>query len=638
MVEDFCMSAFVLPEEMIAMRWTKLAVLPLIASVLFLTMVLAAPLLYPHVLHTAVPLWMLHLRQTLLPAGKQPIEQPYAWALLGAMFLMYLLVGIHERFRTYSPYGSARSAKWREARRFRASHGAPWIVRAPLALLRAPFVLAVQATWMLNSTRINRQLTRPGRESRFIAGTYRGRLIGLNEHDQEEHVLVVGPTGSRKSTFVMIGNLLREQGSRSLFIPDLKNELYRITAGQLAKQHQIWRFAPRHPNTSHAYNPLAYVKDAMDATLLAETWIFNTGVSRTDPFWSTVAQHFMCAVILHIRKTEPLAPFARVRDYIVLKSFEELKDILTHSPSQTAREKMKQFLNNMGKNERLVGSTMTDIGNRFQLFDIDAVRTVTAINEIDFNVMVDEPTALFLSIPRSEVDLYRPLMATFTMQMFRTWEQRAEDAGTLPRGIGCYMDEFCNIGYIPHFDHFITTARYLRVALIMVIQSFAQLDRVYGPEVAETIKDNANTHLLFPGAGLRECRFYSERIGDTTVSTWSRTTRGGGSLFGSDDVTYTEGQTRRRLFTPEELRTMSERTILLLRSALPPMMLSATPYYEDRSVRHLAKLPYHVSHIRQEPPAPAPLSSQEPPHHPAQPPPITVDADEDEDEHFLDEE
>src|SRR6266480_4266359 len=112
----------------------------------------------------------------------------------------------------------------------------------------------------------------------------------------------------------------------------------------------------------------------------------------------------------------------------------------------------------------------------------------------------------------------------------------------------------------------------------MVVQSFAQLDRVYGPEVAETIKDNANTHLLFPGAGLRECRFYSERIGDTTVSTWSRTTRGGGSLFGSDDVTYTEGQARRRLFAPEELRTMSERTILLLRSALPPMMLSATPY------------------------------------------------------------
>ncbi len=560
------------------------------------------------------------------------------FALMGAFVLV---TAIDSSFYKYAPYGSARSATRREARRFKVARGTPWLLRVSFALLRAPLSLALGAVWVLDTTRINGQLQRRMQQSHFIAGRLHGRLIGLNEHDQEEHLLLTGPTGSRKSTLEIIGNLLREQGSRSLFIPDLKNELYRITAGFLSRHHQIWRFAPRHPKTSHGYNPLAYVKDAMDATLLAETWIFNTGVSRNDPFWSTVAQHFICAVILHIRKTEPLAPFARLRDYIVLKSYEDLKDILMKSPSRTAREKMQQFLNNMGKNERLVGSTMSDIGVRFQLFDIEAARTVTAINEIDFNAMVDDPTALFLSIPRSEVNVYRPLMATFTMQMFRTWEQRAEDAGTLPRGIACYMDEFANIGYIPTYDHFITTARYLRVALIMVIQSFAQLESVYGPQVAETIRENANTHLLFSGAGLRECRYYSERIGDTTVKTWTRTSRGGGGLFEPEDVSYTEGQTRRRLFTPEELRTMKSYSVLMLRSALPPMVLSAKPYYEDSSVRHLANVPYQVTHMRQEPPAPASGSSQEPPHDPTQPPPLVVDADQDgkdDEQHFLDEE
>jgi len=616
-----------------------LVFLPVVVA-LFLTVVFVSPLLYPHFLHTAVPLWMQHLRQRLLPDHTEVIEQPYTWIVFAAMLAMIGLAALDDRFRRYSPYGSARPASWREARRFRASHGTPWLLRASLSLLRAPVALAVGAIWMLDTTRINGQLQRPGRESRFITGKFRGRLIGLNEHDQEEHLLLVGPTGSRKSTLEMIGNLLREPGSRSLFIPDLKNELYRIAAGSLAKHHQIWRFAPSYPSISHGYNPLAYVKDAMDATLLAETWIFNTGVSRNDPFWSTVAQHFICAVILHIRKTEPLAPFARVRDYVVLKSYEDLKRILMQSPSQTAREKMQQFLNNMGKNERLVGSTMSDIGVRFQLFDIEAVRTVTAINEIDFNGMVDDPTALFLSIPRSEVKVYRPLMATFTMQMFRIWEQRAEQTGSLPRGIACYMDEFANIGYIPNYDHFIATARYLRVALIMVIQSFSQLESVYGPQDAATIKENANTHLLFPGAGLQECRYYSERIGDTTVKTFTRTSRGGG-LFGAEDVSYTEGQTRRRLFTPEELRTMKPYNVLMLRSALPPMLLTAKPYYEDASVGHLANLPYQVTHIRQEPPVPAPASSQQPPQDTTQPSPTIVDADQDrkdEDEHFLDEE
>ena len=75
---------------------------------------------------------------------------------------------------------------------------------------------------------------------------------------------------------------------------------------------------------------------------------------------------------------------------------------------------------NLSLNERLIGSVMTtDIGGRFELFDAENVRVVTALNEIDFHQMVDTPTALYLSIPRSEVEFYRPLLACFSMQMFR---------------------------------------------------------------------------------------------------------------------------------------------------------------------------------------------------------------------------
>ncbi len=112
-------------------------------------------------------------------------------------------------------------------------------------------------------------------------------------------------------------------------------------------------------------------------------------------------------------------------------------------------------------------------------------------------------------------------------------------------------------------------------------------------------------------------------------------------MFGTEDVSYTEGQTRRRLYTPEELRTMKLYSVLMLRSSLPPMMLIAKPYYEDPGVRRLANLPYNVTHIRKESPAPAPDKSQELPHDDTrQPPPIIVDADQDrqdDDQHFLDE-
>jgi type IV secretion system protein VirD4 len=352
----------------------------------------------------------------------------------------------------------------------------------------------------------------------------------------------------------------------------------------------------------------------MDANMFADCWVKNTGESD-DPFWTNCARYLICSIVLHLRATEPDAPLSRLADFIASKSFEEIKDLLTESPSAEAKRKAANFLANMAHNERLIGSIMTDIGNRFQLFDSDNVRAVTSINEIDFNAMVDRPTALYLSIPRSEVPIYRPLMACFTMQMFRAWEQRAASSpnGSLPRGIACYMDEFANIGHIPGYAHFISTARYLRVSLLMVLQNFSQLDAAYGADDAETIRANANTHLLLPGAGLRECQYYSERIGNTTVPTWTRSKKPGAWTGLAD--TWTQSEAQRRLLTPEEIRTMPPRSVLLLRSTLPPMMLTATPYYEDRKLSQLANIPYMVQHVRPEPLADPPqlLSATMPP-------------------------
>jgi len=48
---------------------------------------------------------------------------------------------------------------------------------------------------------------------------------------------------------------------------------------------------------------------------------------------------------------------------------------------------------------------------------------------------------------------------------------------------------------------------------------------------------------------------------------------------------------------------MPPRSVLLLRSTLPPMLLAATPWYEDRKLRQLANIPYEFQPIRPELPA-----------------------------------
>lgn len=521
-------------------------------------------------------------------------EGPNPIVILMIMGGLYLLVSLLLRFRTSTTYGSARFAGRRQAQRFTAPgkfvRGGLWLLRAPISLANVTFHAANAVLNGAHAQRRNWQIGNTTATSSFVLGRYHGQIIVLNERQQNEHLLMTVPTGGGKSSLAIIPNLLREQGSRSLFIADLVNELYPITAGAVARFHRVWLFAPTMSQESQGYNPLAYVTDARDAWLLADCWVKNTGEGK-DPYWSNCARLLIMAVALHLRKVEPNAPFSRLSDIITTMPFEDLKTLLSASPSEPARRAGGEFVRYMALNERLVGSIMTDMGNRFQVLHSDEIRAVTATNEIDFCQMIEEPTALYLSIPSSETEFYRPLLACFTMQMFRIWQHRVEHshARKLPLPVACYLDEFSNIGSIPDFPNFISTARHFTVALFLAIQNFSQMETNYGKQGAETIMNNARTHLVFPGAGLRETEYYSKRIGETTVRTQSRSSASSGSTYS----TWTEGEARRPLMTPDEIRTMPSGTILMVPSASAPLLLRQS--HIMKIVVLLVLLIYHIT-------------------------------------------
>jgi len=285
----------------------------------------------------------------------------------------------------------------------------------------------------------------------------------------------------------------------------------------------------------------------------------------------------------------------------------------------------------LDKNPKLVGSLMADTGTRFQLLVSDQVRAVTAHNDIDFRAMAERPVALYLSIPRRYQERYQPLLACFMMQAFSAWEERAEEEpdGRLPRRIMCYLDEFAQLGYISNFSSYISTARHSGVGMLMVLQSFSQVVQKYGRNVLDNILVNTVTHLLLPGAGLEETEYYSKRIGNTTVRTETHSTSGSG-VEARDS--WTQGETGRRLMTPDELRTMPEDNMLMVSLRVAPLVLRTKLYFQVRRLAQLAKLPFsRVQRKRQKPPATSSTAtgSTTPP---AQKPSMVNDSDQDNDQ------
>ena len=555
---------------------------------------------------------------------------PAGWLILALMGALLLVVrGLV--FKPSKAHGSARNASRRDTRNYRGHSRRTMRLPGLTTLLASvQVVTAYRPSWLKEG------------EQRLLLGTYGLSTISLSQSLQQQNILLTAMIGSGKTFGLIMRNLLRECGRRSLFISDVKAELVRKTAGYLSRFYEVWVFSPLDASRSDGYNPLKHIHNAQDALQFAQTWASNTGGGENKGadarFWMAMVIRAINMTVLHLRAAEPDAPFSRLADILSQHTYEELRAVFDNSPSQVARREARQFFDGLDRNEKIIAGMMADLGTRFQLFLNDDVRQTTAHNTIDFVAMAERPVALFLAIPPRGAEMCAPLFACFMSHMWVEWEMRAErePGGVLPVKVQCYMDEFANLGRIYNFKEHLTTMRHTGVGLIIVLQSFSQIDDLYGKPVRNILQTNTGTHLLLRGAGLEETRYYSERIGDTTVKTTSTTTRGSGLVA---EHTFTTSETRRRLYTPEELRTMEQNKMLVLGSSAPPIMVSTKSYEQDRAVRNLADLPFTHVVVRPQPyvPPAAPGGSTAPhaavgggKQQPKQPgPTIIVDADDD---------
>src|SRR5262249_43672113 len=101
-----------------------------------------------------------------------------------------------------------------------------------------------------------------------VAGLYasHGAVLGkkggaIVRHDGPEHMLVIAPTRSGKTTSTALPTLLEWQGS--LLAHDPKNELYALTAGYRSTFSKVIHLDPT-ASTSDCFNPLAEVRIGTD--------------------------------------------------------------------------------------------------------------------------------------------------------------------------------------------------------------------------------------------------------------------------------------------------------------------------------------------------------------------------------------
>jgi len=382
----------------------------------------------------------------------------------------------------------------------------------------------------------------------------------------------------------------RLRGVRSIVVTDLKGELTERTYAAMSRHHRCQVLNLVSPATSVGYNPLAHIRNALDAQVFAQTWIANTGQSSAEPFWDSAAKYLITAVVLHLNATmegrDGGATLTHVRKFLMLGSA-KIMGALTDSPDEDVKEAMDGFAADLERNEKLQGSIFVELPLRFQLMADPRVQAATGANDIDFAAMAsldEEPVALYLVLDRRMGQELKPLTACFFTQMFNAVIEIADRSpgGVLPRSILGYLDEFGNLGQIYNFPTWMTTVRSAGMGFILAVQSLAQLKKLYNDEGMKIILEACNVKIALAKTTDEDAKWFSEQTGTATVlaANAGASRKRGAVLVDHGNQGYSE--TSRPLLTPGEVTRLATNTLLLLSGNRPPAVVTQVRWYSKR--------------------------------------------------------
>ena len=284
--------------------------------------------------------------------------------------------------------------------------------------------------------------------------------------------------------------------------------------------------------------------------------------NEKDPLWEKGARSITLAVLLGMLEDAQLPNSTMNKNKFnffnlakILQNsnndYQDLRDYFKgRSPLSRAYSLSKQVCD-AAQSTR--ASYMSIVYDKLTLFNDAGVCALTSSSDFTAGSLADHPTALFLKIP-DEKDTRHNLAAIFILNIYKTLIKVASATAelSLPRNVYFIMDEFGNMPKISKFDKFITVGRSRKIWFQMIIQSYAQLNNVYGDNVADIIKGNCGIKMFIGSNDMQTCKEYSELCGNITIASTSS------SGTAHSETSYSTSYQTRPLIYPSELQRLNK--------------------------------------------------------------------------------
>ncbi len=318
--------------------------------------------------------------------------------------------------------------------------------------------------------------------------------------------------------------------------------------------------------------------------------------SKDDPVWEKGARSIIMATLLamledsenpELRMTKEKYNFFNLNKIVANSEneFEELKKYFEGRSSLSAAVTLSRQV--LSAADSTLSSYMSIAFDKLSMFNDKGLCGLTSATDIDADGLAERPTALFLKIP-DEKDTRHALASVFILCMYKALIKKAssrEDL-SLPRNVYFILDEFGNMPKIEKFDKMITVGRSRKIWFNMVVQSYAQLNAVYGDQVADIVKSNCGVKMFIGSNDIDTCKEFSELCGNVTISTNSVSSN---SQDRDGQFSLSSQMQTRPLIYPSELQKLNNKestgNAIIVTFGNFPLKTKFTPSYQCKYYR-----------------------------------------------------
>jgi type IV secretion system protein VirD4 len=430
----------------------------------------------------------------------------------------------------------------------------------------------------------------------FGTGPFGNHYIGKPE-DHDGHILVVGGAGSGKSTCIAIPTLKTWKGA--ILAIDIKGELTDRwneidTPNRPAKIFNL----TKDEGIFSSYDPFHFLKHDDEFNLVQNAReiahaIIPLPLTIQEPFWIQSAQHVLTATLLYgfIQGISFNAIMSRILTTPIWGLIAEIED---KAPEVDFHIKQFSGIENPADNKMLTGIS-AELNNKVigLAANLPIKKSFTpAENSINWDDL--ESHNIFMRVPEDKLGQYDGALTLMITQLIRSLERRKDKQFTLdgkPKVLSAngneipptllLLDEFPRLGKIDVIQNAVSTLRSKGVTICLMMQSLAQLDRIYGVDTRKIIVDNCQYKAILNVTDPGNQKIFSDMAGTIVVPTAGVTSTETDSVL--NDSSVSEGfqltETREPSIHPHEFACLSNDMVLMTPEGY--CRVNKAPYYNE---------------------------------------------------------